>query len=170
MRGERMNVADLFKMQKALDEKIEANYKAEEKITKLRIAVAVELSEFLNEWKQFKYWSKSKKKDTEKMLVEYADGLHMILSLGLALGIELRHVDVIKNGTIYDKVLKVLHILTNDIFKDDESYREVSLYYYEILLGTYLGIAKDVGFTESDIIISYHMKNMINHKRISEGY
>ena len=52
------------------------------------LALLVELGEFANETRCFKYWSEKPPSPKERILDEYADALHFFLSLGVMLGAE----------------------------------------------------------------------------------
>src|SRR5690606_14512445 len=84
-----MKLDKLFAMQHVLDTRIvqERGLNEDELLFKKIDAFRVELHELENETKHFKYWS-SKQPDRAKMLEEYVDGLHFILSIGLDLHIQ----------------------------------------------------------------------------------
>lgn len=77
-----MEVKELLKMQKDLDNLIfeKANIK-EYPVSKIKLALLVELSELANEVQSFKYWKHNKNIKREKILEEWADCLHFALSL-----------------------------------------------------------------------------------------
>ena len=84
----------LFALQKQLDEEIAASHQVDYESTFSRriLALLVELGEFANETRCFKYWSYKGPSPKETILDEYADGLHFLLSLGIPLGVsEYKH-------------------------------------------------------------------------------
>src|SRR5206468_12486735 len=99
-----MNLAKLFEMQKALDERIvmEKGLEGQDLLPQKILALQVELGECANEWRGFKYWSNNRQQrikaierdfvkewdeiERNPLLEEYVDCLHFILSIGLSIG------------------------------------------------------------------------------------
>ena len=83
-----MNLTKLFEIQSVLDERIvkEHGLQGVDLVDKKIIALKVELSEFANETRAFKFWSKKEPSPKEITLEEYVDALHFFLSLGLSRG------------------------------------------------------------------------------------
>jgi dimeric dUTPase (all-alpha-NTP-PPase superfamily) len=82
-----MNLKDLLQQQKALDELIVMNGQGaamtEKGLLSARLlALQVEVSELANATRCFKYWSTKESEPKERLLDEYADVLHFVLSLG----------------------------------------------------------------------------------------
>jgi len=75
----------LFNKQKELDEEIHLRHHVSYPLTleKRAIALLVELGEFANALRCFKFWSNKPSESKERILDEYADALHFILSLGI---------------------------------------------------------------------------------------
>ena len=78
-----MKFTELFKMQYQLDKTINDKHNTtyETTLTKRIMAFMVELGEFANETRCFKYWSVKPSSEKEVVLEEYIDGIHFILSL-----------------------------------------------------------------------------------------
>ena len=79
-----MNLKVIFEKQIKLDETLHNNViNPNEKNLREKeiIALLVELGEFANEVKLFKYWKKHKEINQTKMLEEFADGIHFLTSL-----------------------------------------------------------------------------------------
>ena len=77
-----MQVKELLKMQKELDKLIFKNSNITEyPISKVRLALLIEVGELANEVQSFKYWKHNKNIKRERILEEWADCLHFALSL-----------------------------------------------------------------------------------------
>ena len=77
----------IFKEQKILDSHIHKNHNITyAKVMDERIvALATELAELVNEVRCFKFWSYKKPSPASIIIEEYADGIHFITSLAIAL-------------------------------------------------------------------------------------
>lgn len=163
-----MNLEKLFQMQKELDARILAEHPVQEgenRLAKKILALLVELGELANEWRGFKYWSNDQKPRT-RMLEEYVDALHFILSIGLDIAepgiVNLRDVDGEENINeqfieVFDRV-RGLYFFEYDIFE------------YESLLAQFIKLGEMLGFTWEQIEKAYLEKNKINHERQESDY
>jgi hypothetical protein len=81
---------ELFSLQKGLDEEIHQKHHVDLRETHYKriLALLVELGEFANETRCFKFWSLKPASEKGVILDEYADGMHFFLSLGIPLGVE----------------------------------------------------------------------------------
>lgn len=89
-----MEIKELLEMQRKLDTEILINFirstpgaefgswKQSDFLTERILALQVEVSEFANATRCFKYWSKKEADPKERLLDEYADILHFLLSIG----------------------------------------------------------------------------------------
>lgn len=161
-----MELKKLFEMQKELDSHIIKKHEREDidLINYKIVAFIVEFGELANEVRFFKYWSNKGPSSREVILEEYVDGLHLILSIG-------NDLDVNINGEIYPKtqgtyVKAFTHIVDEIMILTDFDKEEV---YWE-LLNEYLGFGMSLGFTLEEIEIGYKEKNRINHNRQESGY
>jgi len=164
-----MNLQNLFKTQKLLDNRIvdEHNLHGQDLLPQKILALQVELGELANELPEiFKFWS-NKKNDYEKALGEFVDGLHFILSIGNDLDSEIdkfNMVECIKFESIIEQFIETFKfILWVEYEKDNVDH------YYE-LLETYLGLGEMLGFTPEQIEQAYYAKNKINHTRQDNKY
>lgn len=128
------------------------------------IALDIELSEFMNEVKSFKYWKKNKDIDRVKVLEEASDCLHFILSLAndnnidLSLNVSLFNIDINK---CFSHIKKYIWY---DIYLGEE------WGYLKLILKRLINILIQLDFTYEDLIQSYNNKYEINIKRQREGY
>ena len=128
-------------------------------------ALDVELSEFINEVKSFKYWKKNKIMDSNKTIEEACDCLHFILSLANDMEIELKYIEAMKMAKDVNLLYRFIKAtLWKDIYLDDESES------MNKVLSLLIGIIKELGFTYEDLIKEYDRKYEINIQRQREGY
>ncbi|MGM7428542.1 dUTP diphosphatase [Bacillus pacificus] len=159
-----MNLPQLFQMQKVLDERIvkEHGLEGKELLLEKVVALRVELAELANETRCFKYWSDKPAAEREIILEEYVDGLHLILSIGLELGVEKSLGNLKVEPYFYDKITEQF----NKLFILEWNFK----YDYEFGLDVFVALGEILGFTWKEIEVAYMKKNKINHKRQSEGY
>ena len=113
-----INLSLLYQKQAELDQRIADNHHVSYQTTRERriLALLVELGEFANATRCFKYWSNKPSEAQDIVLDEYVDGLHFFLSLGI---------DIKANKKTY-RYTKHADNLTKQIL---ETYRLASLFY-----------------------------------------
>ncbi|AEB74749.1 dUTP diphosphatase [Clostridium botulinum] len=161
-----MNLDRLFQLQHNLDERIIKEHNLQDKAlcSKKILALQVEVSELANETRCFKFWSNKGPSSKEKILEEYVDCLHFILSLGL----EWNYSDITLNCKNYESELtdkfNNIYIDINDFVvcpsKDN----------YTTLFEDFLCLGHDLDFTPEEIEQAYYSKNAVNHTRQDNGY
>lgn len=161
-----MNLAKMFETQKILRDRI--NYNEPDRLDKLILALLVELGECANELPEvFKFWS-HKKNNYKRALVEYVDGLHFVLDIGLHLGFQNNKPFLVHtNFEIGKMFLKLYKIVSQLEIVGGRQHKE---FYFGELLSNYLGLGKMLGFTWEEIETAYYMKNAVNHARQENGY
>ena len=154
---------ELYKNNKRLDEIFIDKYKSDKQLfQKNCLELLIEIGEFVNETKVFKYWS-TKSPDKEKMLDEYADVITMILTFYGIKNLELKEL----NKTYNKDILELIHDLYElslrlNIFLDEEVLEEI----FNLVL--YIG--KILEFKENEIIDSIENKQKIIEKRLNSDY
>lgn len=151
----------MFKKQKELDKRIldSLHLSFEDTAEKKRVALLVELGETLNEWKGFKFWA-HKMPNREKLVEEYVDVLHFLLSFGNDFGAPYEH-DVIIEGTdVIEQSQKLYSLILN----------MNGLMDWFIVFGYFRGLAVLFGIDWEEVVEGYYKKNEINHVRQDEGY
>ncbi|CAH1215163.1 hypothetical protein PAECIP111891_04220 [Paenibacillus allorhizoplanae] len=165
------NLTKMFEMQKVLDAKIieEKGLQGMDRLPYLILALQVELGECANEWRGFKYWSKDLEPRTEKMLTEYVDCLHFILSIGLHKGYD-ESIPAFKRS-IYafktDSIIKQFNRLFWTVGSFEDEHNEGD---YMRICSQFLGLGEMLGFTWEQIEQAYMDKNAVNHERQATGY
>lgn len=160
-----MNWTTLFDRQRELDERIKTHHGLSgNQFDERLLALLVELGELANETRSFKFWSKKGPSPQDVILEEYVDGIHFLLSLGLALGYER---DAFPAGSSYldatDAFLDIYRKVTNFGLSKTEAM-------YETLMAAYLELGYTLGFNEQLILQAYMNKNEVNHERQNQGY
>ena len=162
-----MQFIKLYEMQAELDREIHLNHNTgyEQTFNRRLMAILVELGEFANETRCFKYWSLKGPSAHEIVLEEYIDGIHFILSLGISIGSskELEFTPIVSEDNLTDVFLKVYQLASD--FKMNHTVED-----YKVLFETYLGLGMKLGFNEEMIIDAYIKKNSINHERQNNAY
>lgn len=164
--SEVISLAPLYILQAGLDETIHKEHNETYKTTirKRMLALLVELGEFANETRCFKFWSLKGPSGKERILDEYADGMHFFLSLGIPLGEkEFTHEIVKKDEPLSEQLLSVYGLVV-------DLCRDYDLAHYEKALGAYLDILASLSYSASDAILAYKSKLAVNYKRQEQKY
>ncbi len=161
-----MDIKELFRIQKHLDDKIlmEHGLEGENLLQPKTLALLVELGELANETRCFKYWSKKGPSPKAVILEEYVDCLHFILSIGLHEGytdleLEEREAKLTETALFLD-----IYNKTNQLQKTSTLEGYVDLFQHFLALG------KKMGFSWAEISEAYLKKNEVNHQRQANGY
>ncbi len=157
---------DLFLAQKELDLKIQEQHDAsyEKTLHQRVLAFFVELGEMANETRCFKYWSFKGPSPKEVILEEWADGLHFLLSLGVAMKVTSYTHEMRKEEcTLVDQILKC-YVLTSDYLIDFDPKK------YALLFSAYLNILPLLNSDFKEGKEAYFHKLAINYERQKEGY
>ncbi|RJS59957.1 dUTP diphosphatase [Bacillus sp. PK3_68] len=162
-----MDLAKLFRMQRALDGYIEAEHGLQEAdlFDKKVLALLVEIGELANETRCFKFWSLKKPSAREVILEEFVDGVHFILSLGLTCSLEQEATaeDKKAEGSITDQFLLVYEAVQS--FKQEKSAEA-----YQQMLQEYFTLGGLLGFSAEEVEKAYVSKNEVNYERQQQGY
>lgn len=157
---------ELYALQKGLDEDIAKRHDVtyENTFERRLLALFVELGEFANETRCFKFWSLKGPSGKERILDEYADALHFLLSLGLAIGIDDYNHRFQKSEmnlskailTVYEKVLS---------FDENRDQR-----HYEEAFASFLDLLPLMGYDFLDMEKAYKAKLAVNFLRQEQKY
>lgn len=157
----------LLKKQGELDELIHQNHHVTYETTKTKrlLAYLVELGELANATKAFKFWSLKPSESRERLLDEYADGLHFLLSLVLA----------------YRYELPVINLETEDEFDVTESfiacYQSMASFSKTqskadlfTAFTDFIALGQALSFTKEDVFAAYENKLVVNYQRQKDHY
>ena len=161
-----IDLSALFPLQADLDAEIAATHNIDYPSTFSRrlMALLVELGEFANETRCFKYWSLKGPSPKERILDEYADGLHFLLSLGIPLGVDhYRHYFKVEVKDLTEALLNVYE----NALKLREEY---TVEQYAKTFGSYLNLIPLFDYSVEEVGKAYLAKLNGNHKRQEDHY
>lgn len=163
----KIDLSKIFAKQKILDKHIHQQHNVNYKqiFINLKLALCVELAEFANEIKCFKFWSSKGSNSKEKIIEEYVDVIHFITSICIA-----KKIKPIFKIKLNNKSLSKVQ-MTRQLFqlfkqiKQFETKKDIINWYKKFLIFGF-----KFGFNFEDISCAYDKKNKINHKRQQENY
>lgn len=161
-----IDLKELFVLQKELDTSIATKHDITYKTTRTRriLALLVEISELANATRCFKYWSTKKGEEKERVLDEYADGLHFFLSLGIDISTQKTCYEIQENSLDINELFLLIYNKINIFINDLSDERFVDAFQ------EFLNLSLKLGFDVSDIIKGYKQKVEINHVRQDNSY
>lgn len=157
---------ELFALQKGLDAEIHQKHHVDYASTHYQrvLALLVELGEFANETRCFKFWSEKPASEKAVILDEYADGMHFFLSLGIPLGVEsYRHVFVQEDHELTLQVLKTYALVSDLLSFYDEPH-------YALAFSSFLNLLPLLGYQGDEAIAAYRKKLAVNYQRQDQHY
>ena len=121
-----IDLTNLYQKQKELDARIAENHHVTYGTTRERriLALLVEIGEFANATRCFKYWSNKPSEAMDIVLDEYVDGLHFFLSLGIDINTSKKQYNYIKKADNLTKQILEVYRLASNFYKmqDEKSY------------------------------------------------
>lgn len=162
----RINLSPLYPLQEGLDKEIHLLHHESYETTfdKRVLSLLVELGEFANETRCFKYWSLKGPSAKERILDEYADGLHFILSLGIAIGIREFDEEIPSSPLSLTEQLLLAYEEASSFRKKKDASS------YKAMMFAFLGIIELLGYSEEDVLEAYKKKLKVNHQRQIDHY
>ena len=118
-----INLNRLYEKQAELDQRIADNHNVTYASTRERriLALLVEIGEFANATRCFKYWSNKSSEPQDIVLDEYVDGLHFFLSLGVDINVSKREYNHTKHSdNLTGQILEVYRLASIFLKKQDE--------------------------------------------------
>lgn len=163
----KINFKNISDQQKILDQYIlkKSNFKNNQEIfNKKIIAIFVELSEFANELRFFKYWSKKEQSKKEIILDEFVDIIHFLISIANDLKYDDWDIEIKEENKeieiIYLEIINLILILQKE--QEKKILKEIFV--------KLLQIAIYYDFKIEEIFNSYQLKNQINFTRQDTNY
>ena len=159
-------LTEMYEKQLELDNEIASNHDIsyEETKDKRLLALIVELGEFANATRTFKFWSFKPSESKSRVLDEFADGLHFLLSIGLAYNFKIDSLEIESNEKeLTEAILSSYHYINE--FYNDSSY----INYIKMFEG-YLKILATLGYSWQDAYNAYFTKLKENHHRQETNY
>ncbi len=156
---------EIYEENKRLDEIFINRYKETDPdfIKKNGIEFLVELGEFVNETKCFKYWT-IKKPDKEKVLDEFADCITILLTFFNYLNLDLENVGSAYDSTNILEVINNTYLLGTDLL---ENYNEELV---KKILANLLLISTLLGLSEEEVVEAIFKKLKIVEERLNSNY
>ena len=166
MEKEIAHLKPLFEAQAKLDATIAENHHVTYETTHSRrvLALLVEIGEFANTTRCFKYWSNKGMEDKETVLDEYADGMHFFLSLGIDVGTNKLDYEIVRP---YTDLTSQIHHVYSLIEEFKKEWQEVP---YIRAFSAFLNIIPLLGYTFQDVEEAYFKKLGVNYVRQETNY
>ena len=121
-----IDLTNLYIKQGELDQRIADNHHVSYETTRERriLALLVEIGEFANATRCFKYWSNKPSEAQDIVLDEYVDGLHFFLSLGIDIKTTKKKYNHTKHADNLTKQVLETYRLASIFYKkqDEKSY------------------------------------------------
>lgn len=174
-----MDISKLYEIQKKTDARIikEKNLEGQDLLPNTVLALQVEIAELANEWRGFKHWS-SDREPRQGMLMEYADALHMFLSLANLLGLPeddlYTHEDDLEGETcaLFLELNHVVGKVAGNYFLAEKNLTDASIQAH-FRMGFYLfanlGLQR-LGLEWDGVCKAFIEKDVVNHQRQDNGY
>ena len=161
-----INLKELYSLQENLDKEIAKNHDIsyENTIERRILALIVEIGEFANETRCFKFWSNKGPSEKEIIMDEYADGLHFLLSLGIPLKAKKMEYNIHKSSK--ELTTQILDVYNASIALK----KHFDIKHYEKAFQLYLNLSQAVGMKPQEIIDSYKKKLDVNYNRQATNY
>lgn len=160
------DLSELFAAQANLDQRIADNHNVTYESTRQRriLALLVEIGEFANTTRCFKYWSNKGREEDAIVLDEYADGMHFFLSLGIDIKTNKKRYEIDKDS---DDLTLQIHKVYSDIeaFKVDANDSN-----YIQAFQAFLDILPLLGFSYKQAEEAYFKKLGVNYNRQDNNY
>lgn len=173
---DKKNLLALSEKQRQLDQFIYQNHHlflTPELTQKKMMAFFVELGEYANEERSFKYWSEKLQAPRQRQLDEYIDGLHFLLSLGNDFDYDFNDFDYLapKTKSIIEQYFDVIHHFNSLLsLTKAASDRQLIKNIYPQLLNSYFGLANIASYQQEELLEAYRQKNEINFQRQQQHY
>lgn len=151
-----------YKLDLDIQEKHGVTY--ENTLNKRLLAFYVELSELANATRCFKFWSFKNAEEKARLLDEYADALHFILSIGISQDTCVEEVTYFDLSEDLTSSFLICINLFNEYVLDKTFDKYIEVLSYFISMSTVLG------FTSKEIEDAYLLKLEVNHNRVENNY
>lgn len=163
-----MELKELYSLQLGLDKEIMDKHPGvsyETTKEKRTLALLVELGEFANETRTFKFWSLKGPSAKEVILDEYADAIHFFLSLGLTIGINSFSHEF--GGEEFKDLTSAIMDVYQKVVDFSRTFEKKD---YEIAFHAYLDLLPRLGYNGDDMLEAYKKKLHVNYVRQENKY
>jgi dimeric dUTPase (all-alpha-NTP-PPase superfamily) len=152
-----------FEMQAVVDNLIYEKHSISnpwDKKEELILAVFDEICELMNRMRIHKFWSNKGMDAREKMIEEYVDTWHFLLSIGNIIEMPTTHFGIEIRQTFTQQFRSIL-FTANDIFTPIG---------WHLFTSQWKGLGHMMGYTEDEVIKAFERKHDINIRRQKNGY
>ena len=164
---------ELLEMQKVLDASIlrEKGLTLEGTYNKRVIAALIELGEFANEERFFKFWSNKGPSEKETRLDEYVDILHFLLSTLYSRGYRGENLSIVEVEGDWEEVWQNTAAEILGLSKLWEGlFEPVTSVEFGRVFSCYFRLGDLAGFEWEEVVEAYKKKNEVNFERLRSGY
>lgn len=160
------HLGPLFDSQARLDAAIHENHKVNYEVTRSRriLALLVEIGEFANTTRCFKYWSNKGMEDKDVVLDEFADGMHFFLSLGIDIKTTKVDYEVVNPNRDLTTQIHLVYSRIEDFKKTQEEIPYIKAF------SAFLNILPIMGYSFHDAELAYYKKLNVNYNRQETNY
>jgi dimeric dUTPase (all-alpha-NTP-PPase superfamily) len=162
-----IDLKPLIEAQRKLDilycEKHDISYETTK--DKRQLALLVELSEWANETRCFKYWSNKSASPKEVVIEEYVDALHFFLSIGIDIKTTfvLYSISSSDDKSLTEDFLSLISLFVDFTkTRSDDDYKKA--------FAKFIDMSRKCGFTWKEVEEAYFKKLDINYKRQENNY
>ncbi|GAA0178129.1 dUTP diphosphatase [Clostridium sediminicola] len=156
-----MDLQNLFILQKGVDKGFNKNCNMGKNslLPEKILGLQVKISELVNQTQCYKFWVKENNFSNNKVLNEFVEGIHYILSIGLDEDYTNVHLDVQETQNDLTTQFINLYIDINDFVVCP------NIDNYKTLFENFLSIGFSLGFEKETIEKAYLQKNLLLHKK-----
>ncbi|WP_368486201.1 dUTP diphosphatase [Spiroplasma sp. DGKH1] len=144
------------------------NINESDTLEKRILAFLIELAEFINEQRDFKYWSLKPPSARAVLLEEYIDGIHFLISIGNTLKVDFNTFNYQPSDLSLPTNLTTIYL--NCFVEYTNFIKDHSVANYFNVLTSYFVIAEKLNFTEQELLAAYNQKNATNFARQANNY
>ncbi|MGM9985653.1 MAG: dUTP diphosphatase [Bacillaceae bacterium] len=158
-----MDIIELFRMQRDLDDKIfnRCNINRKEVVKDKTLALLVEVGKIAATTRCFTYWKEQSPIEKKEMLANYVDGLHFLLSIGIDLAVDRHFLCNQCVGASKSEVEKFLDVYAKIV----RFGQQPSITNYMDMMKNYLRLGEMLKLLPSEIEEGYMQKNQLNKER-----
>lgn len=162
----KIDLKDLYLQQYSLDKEIQEKHNCDYSSTRYKrfLAFQVELNELANATRCFKFWSNKESESKARLLDEFADGMHFILSIGIDFDYQVESIDIVE----LEEDLTMGFLVCNKLFV--EFIENQAFENYISFLAYYFSLSTIFGYNPNELIDAYFLKLKVNYQRQDNNY
>ncbi|MBR6552557.1 MAG: dUTP diphosphatase, partial [Clostridia bacterium] len=136
------------------------------------IAALIELGEFANEERFFKFWSNKGPSEKETRVEEYVDILHFLLSMLYSRGYRGENLSIVEVEGDWEEVWQnaAAEILGLSKLWEEGLFEPITSVEFGRVFSLYFRLGDLAGFEWEEVVKEYKRKNAVNFERLRSGY